>query len=52
MKTSLNFQHRLYQPKPGFEVQLTCVGPHVCAQVAGLTETLPALMAEILALSH
>lgn len=30
----------------------TCVGPHVSAQVAGLAEALPALMAEILSLSH
>lgn len=30
----------------------TCMGSHMSAQVAGLTETLPALMAEILSLAH
>lgn len=30
----------------------TCMGPHMSAQVAGLTETLPTFVAEILPLSH
>lgn len=30
----------------------TCMGSHMSAQVAGLTETLPALMTEILSLPH
>lgn len=30
----------------------TCVGSHVSAQVAGLTEVFPALVAEILPLPH
>lgn len=30
----------------------TCMGSHMCTQVAGLTETLPALVAEILSLPH
>lgn len=33
-------------------VAFTCVGPHVRAQVAGLAETLPALVAKILSLAH
>lgn len=31
---------------------ITCMGSHMSAQVAGLTETLPALVAEILSLPH
>lgn len=30
----------------------TCMGSHMSAQVAGLAETLPALVAEILSLPH
>lgn len=34
------------------KIKPNCMGPHVSAQVARLTETLAALMADILSLSH
>lgn len=34
------------------KIKPNCVGSHMCAQMAGLTETLPAFMTEVLSLAH